>query len=602
MQESSMVNLSDSKRLVVQGKARMTPSEALVETLVSYGVTDVFGIVGSAYMDALDIFPAAGIRFIPTAHEQGAAHMADGYSRASGRHGVCIAQNGPGITNFVTAIAAAYWAHSPVVAITPETGSLTLGLGGFQETDQLPIFSKITKFQGHVNSPARMAEMAGRCFDRAMQDMGPAQLNIPRDFFYGEVECEIPRPLQIERGAGGKRSLDEAAELLSQAKFPVIVAGGGVISSNGLAACVALADLLGAPVAASYLHNDSFPASHALWCGPLGYQGAKAAMKLISRADVVLALGTRLGPFGTLPQHGLDYWPKNAKIIQIDADPKMLGLVKKISVGICGDAKAAAEELNARLSVKQLACNANRSDRLAEIKKEKAAWEAELDAWTHEKDEWSLEVSKGSSHMHPRQMLRELEKALPKDGMVSTDIGNICSVSNSYLRFEQPRSMYAAMSFGNCGYAFPTIVGCKVAAPDRPAIAYVGDGAWGMSFGEILTCVRERIGVTAVVFNNAQWGAEKKNQVDFYSNRFVGVNLENPSFAGIARAMGAEGKVIEKLSDVGPALRDACAAQKDGKTTVLEMMVTRELGDPFRRDALSKPVRLLEKYKPYSAK
>ncbi|MCC2110872.1 MAG: sulfoacetaldehyde acetyltransferase, partial [Hyphomicrobiales bacterium] len=238
---------------------RMTSSEAFVETLASYGVTDVFGIVGSAYMDALDLFPTAGIRFIPTVHEQGSAHMADGYSRVSGRHGVCIGQNGPGITNFVTAIAAAYWAHSPVVAITPETGSTTMGLGGFQETDQLPIFSKITKYQGHVSSPARMAELTGRCFDRAMSERGPTQLNIPRDHFYGEVDVDIPAPRAIERGPGGDASLDEAAALLAEAKFPVIVSGGGVIFSGGVDECVALAEMLNAPVVNSYLHNDSFP-------------------------------------------------------------------------------------------------------------------------------------------------------------------------------------------------------------------------------------------------------------------------------------------------------------------------------------------------------
>ncbi|MBZ0125539.1 MAG: sulfoacetaldehyde acetyltransferase [Rhodocyclaceae bacterium] len=575
---------------------RMTPSEALVETLVAQGVRDVFGIVGSAYMDALDLFPAAGIRFIPTVHEQGAAHMADGYARVSGRHGVCIAQNGPGVTNFVTAVAAAYWAHSPVVVITPETGSTTMGLGGFQETDQLPIFSKITKFQAHVSGPQRMAELAARCFDRALLEMGPTQLNIPRDHFYGEADYDIAQPIRIERGAGGERSLDEAAALLAGAKFPAIVSGGGVVMADGVEACVRLAELLGAPVVTSYLHNDAFPAAHPLCCGPLGYQGSKAGMQLIARADVVLALGTRLGPFGTLPQHGLDYWPKGAKIIQVDADAKMLGLVKKISVGLCADAKAAAGALFARLQTRELACNANRAQRQAEIAKEKAEWEAELDAWPQERDPWSIEVAKDGPAMHPRQMLRALERAMPRDAMVSTDIGNICSVANSYLRFDTPRSLFAAMSFGNCGYAFPAVIGAKLAAPERPAVAYVGDGAWGMSFGELLTCVREKIPVTAVVFHNKQWGAEKKNQVDFYGNRFVGSNLENPSFAAIARAMGAQGVVVEKLSDVGPALAAACAAQREGKTTVLEMMVTRELGDPFRRDALKKPVRLLEKY------
>ena len=597
-----MNTMTESRNMAVQGRQKMTPSEAFVETLVAQGVTDVFGIVGSAYMDALDLFPQAGIRFISVAHEQGGGHMADGYARVSGRHGVCIAQNGPGITNFVTSTAAAFWAHSPVVVVTPETGSMTLGLGGFQETEQLPIFSKITKYQAHVNNRARMAELTGRAFDRAMHEMGPAQLNIPRDFFYGDIECEIPRPLAIERGAGGETSLDQAAALLAQAQFPVILAGGGIVMGDTQADAVALAELLQAPVCASYLHNDAFPARHPLWCGPLGYQGSKAAMKLIARADVVLALGTRLGPFGTLPQHGLDYWPKEAKIIQIDADPRMLGLVKPISVGICGDAGAAARALVARLKGKTLACTAKRDARLATLRDEKGAWESELDAWMHEKDPWSVEVSAQSSHMHPRQMLRELERAMPDAAMVSTDIGNICSVSNSYLRFERPRSMFAAMSFGNCGYAFPTIVGAKVAAMDRPAIAYVGDGAWGMSFGELQTCVREAIPVTAVVFNNGQWGAEKKNHVDFYKNRFIGVNLDHqPSWAAVAKAMGAEGIRIERVSDVGPALREAAAAQKDGRTTVLEMMVTRELGDPFRRDALSLPVRHLAKYKATAA-
>ena len=579
---------------------RMTPSEALVETMAANGVTEVFGIVGSAYMDALDIFPAAGIRFIPVAHEQGAAHMADGYARASGRHGVCIAQNGPGITNFVTAIAAAYWAHSPVVFITPETGSATMGLGGFQETEQLPIFSKITKYQGHVNNPKRMAEIAARCFDRAMLEMGPAQLNIPRDYFYGDIQAAIAAPMRIGRGAGDATALDEAAALLASAKFPVILAGGGVILAGGGAETVQLAELLHAPVANSYLHNDSFPASHPLWCGPLGYQGSKAAMKLIAQADVVLALGTRLGPFGTLPQHGLEYWPANARIIQVDADAKMLGLVKPISVGIHGDAKAAAAALLERLRNRDLACAANRPERKARIDAEKAAWEQELGEWTHERDPFSLAVAKDSKHMHPRQVLRELEKAMPRHAMVSTDIGNICSVSNSYLRFEEPRSMFAAMSFGNCGYAFPVACGAKIAAPQRPAIAYVGDGAWGISLNELLTCAREKIGVTVVVFNNGQWGAEKKNHVDFYSQRFQAVNLDSPSWAGVAQAFGCVGVTVDRLSDVGPALQAAVKAQADGTCTVLEMMVTQELGDPFRRDALSKPVRYLEKYRAYT--
>jgi sulfoacetaldehyde acetyltransferase len=587
-----MNTMADTKNLAKNpaagGKVRMTPSEAFVETLVAQGVKDTFGIVGSAYMDAHDLFPLAGIRFLSVAHEQNAAHMADGYSRVTGKHGVCIAQNGPGITNFVTGIAAAYWAHSPVIAITPESGSLSMGLGGFQETEQMPIFSKITKWQVHVNSPLRMAELTSRAFDIAMAERGPVQVNIPRDYFYGEGDYDIPQPQKLERSAGGPESLDAAARMLAKAKFPVILSGGGVIMANGIKECAALAEYLTAPVVNSYLHNDSFPASHPLACGPLGYQGSKAAMKLIARADVVLALGSRLGPFGTLPQHGLDYWPKNAKIIQVDADTRMLGLVKKVSVGICGDARLAAVELLSRL--KALTKLTPNKARLADIQKEKAAWKDEL-------ANWPSPNLKG--RIGPRQALAALAKAMPRNAMVATDIGNVCSVSNSYLHFETAPSFLAAMSFGNCGYAFPAAMGAKVGRPDRPAIAYVGDGAWGMSLNEVMTCVRENIPTVAVVFNNGQWGAEKKNQVDYFSNRFLGTNLKNPNFADVAESMGANGITVDHVDEIGDALRGAV---KSNKPTVINLMLTQELGDPFRRDAFRQPRRLLAKYKKHSAK
>ena len=598
------------QRTVVSGPARMTPSEAFVETLVAQGVDTMFGIMGSAFMDAMDIFAPAGIRLIPVVHEQGAGHMADGYARASGRHGVVIGQNGPGISNTVTAIAAAYWAHSPVVIISPETGTMTLGLGGFQEASQLPMFKEFTKYQAHVNNSRRMAELTARAFDRALLELGPTQLNIPRDLFYGDITCEIPKPIRIERGAGGPHSLQAAADLIAGATNPVMIAGGGIVMGGAFRHGIALAERLGCPVVNSYQHNDSFPASHPQWCGPLGYQGSKAGMRLLRQADVVIALGTRLGPFGTLPQYGMDYWPTGAKLIQIDADPKVLGLVRPIDIGICADAGAAALALLELLGDRALACDANAAERAATIAAEKAAWERELSEWTHERDAYSLDMIKeaegekpfsGGRWLHPRQVLRELERAMPAQVMVSTDIGNINSIAHSYLRFEEPRSFFAPMSFGNCGYALPTIIGAKVAAPHRPAIAYAGDGAWGMSMSEIMTCVRHEIPVTAVVFHNRQWGAEKKNQVDFYNRRFVADELDNPSFAGIAEAMGAVGIVVDSLEDVAAALKRAIDLQMNGgRTCVIEVMCTRELGDPFRRDALAKPVRYLDKYKSYT--
>ena len=405
-----------------------------------------------------------------------------------------------------------------------------------------------------------------------------ARIAIPRDLFYGEADYEVPYALRPAR--------EPSARMASRH---------------------VCAERLGCPVVNSYLHNDSFPCNHPLWAGPLGYQGSKAGMKLLSRADVVLALGSRLGPFGTLPQYGMNYWPASAKIIQVDVDHRMLGLTRPVSVAVCGDANAAAQALLTRLeAMKGIACDASREDRARAIKSEKDAWEEELNGWTGEKDQWSREITKADKvkGMHPREVLRELEKAMPDNAMVSTDIGNICSVSNSYLRFRHPHSFFAAMSFGNCGYAFPTIIGAKLAAPKRPAVAYVGDGAWGMSFGEILTCVREEIPVTAVVFHNRQWGAEKKNQVDFYNNRFLGVNLGEDdktatNFSDIAKAMGACAQRIDNVGEVGEALEKACDAQKQGKTTILELVCTRELGDPFRRDALNAPRRLLDKYKKF---
>ena len=568
--------------------ARMTPSEAFVETLVAHGVTTVFGIAGSAYMDAMDLFPLAGIRLVSVAHEQNAAHMADGYSRVTNRHGVCIAQNGPGVTNFVTAIAAAYWAHSPVVAITPEAGSTTAGLGGFQETDQMPIFSKITRYQVHVNSPTRIAELTHRAFTIALDERGPVQINIPRDYFYGELKTTIATPQPTERSAGGRESLDRAAELLAGARYPVIIAGGGLVMGDGVDAARQLAEWLSCPVVTSYLHNDAFPARHELACGPLGYQGSKAAMRLIAQADVVLALGSRLGPFGTLPQHGIDYWPTGAEVIQVDTDARMLGLVKPIALGIRGDAGLAAKALLARLEASS-PTPARDETRLAEIAAEKTAWAAELAG---------LATPSETGRISPRAALTELARAMPADAVVSTDIGNVCSTANSYLAFDRPRSFLAAMSWSNCGYAFPTAIGAKVARPDRPAIAYVGEGAWGMSLAETMTCVREQIPVVAVVFDNQQWGAERRNQLDFFDGRTVATNLENPDFSAIARAMGADGTVVEEVDQVGDALRAAVASNRP---TILTLRLSQELADPFRRDAFKpKPIRFLDKYRSLS--
>ncbi|RJQ87341.1 MAG: sulfoacetaldehyde acetyltransferase [Desulfobacteraceae bacterium] len=571
---------------------KMTPSEALVETLVAEKVDTVFGIVGSAYMDALDLFPAAGIRFVSVAHEQAACHAADGLARVTGRPQACIAQNGPGAANFVSAMAAAYWAHSPVVAITPETGSMGIGTGGFQELDQMAMFERQTVYQVRVNRPERMAELARRAFYMAKNFNGPTQLNIPRDYFYGLCEDDIYATPLIGRGPGDQDALAQAAELLVRAAYPVILAGGGVCQADALAEVKALAEYLTAPVVNSYLHNDTFPSEHPLSVGPIGYCGSKAAMRTIAKADVVLALGSRLGPFGTLPQYDMEYWPRQARIIQVDINPAVLGLSKRVDVASCGDVKAFSAALLARIRALKPGLPAN-PQRLQEIAAAKRAWDDELRQWS----------SAGGAPMHPRRFLAELARAIPDGSIITTDIGNNSSMCNAYFRFNDVRQHLAALSWGNCGFAFGAAMGAKIGAPDKPVFAFQGDGAFGISgIQEVMTAVREKIPVIAVVANNLEWGAEKKNQIDYYANRFVGANLrENPDYAKLAQEMGARGFRVTEPDQVGDAVREAVAC---GQPCVINAMIqggAEVLAEPFRRDALKMPVRYLEKYKHLSA-
>ena len=477
-------------------KRRMTPSEALVETLVAEGVKDLFGLVGSAFMDALDLLPDAGIRFIPVAHEQAAAHAADGLARVTGRPQACIAQNGPGAANFVSAMAAAYWAHSPVVALTPETGSKGIGTGGFQELDQMAMFEKQTVYQVRVNRPDRMAELASRCFYRAKLELGPTHLNIPRDYFYGDLEAEILVTPTLGAGRAPKKDIEAAISLLKAADYPVIVSGGGVSQGDALDEIKALAEYLSAPVVSTYLHNDTFPYSHELGCGPIGYCGSKAAMRTIAKADVVLALGTRLGVFGLLPQYDMTYWPEEATLIQVDRDAKQWGLSKIPDLFSVADVKEYATELLREL--KNVQPNRERNEgRIAEVAREKETWDSELEDWSSSTNEL----------MHPRRFIWELTRALPEDALVTTDIGNTCSIINGYLRFNGPRQHLSALTWGNCGFAYGCAMGAKIGKPDAPVFAVQGDGAWGISgLSEVMTAVREDIPVIAIVINNPRMG------------------------------------------------------------------------------------------------
>jgi len=566
----------------------MTPSEAIVETLLAEGVDHVCGIVGSAFMDMLDLFPTAGIKFYPVRHEQSAAHMEDAYARITGRAGVVTGQNGPGITNMVTSVAAANMGHTPLVIISPSAGTPTIGWDGFQECDQVSVFKAITKATVRVPHPKRAADCLRTAFRIAYADRGAVLYDIPRDYFYGEIEETILAPHQYRvdaRGCGSLESLDRAAQLLSSAKHPVIVSGRGVVDADALDVVKHIAEHLTAPVAVTYLHNDAFYGNHPLFVGPIGYMGSKAAMKILSQADVVLAIGTRLSVFGTLPQYDINYFPESAKIIQIDINPKHIARTHPIEVGIIGDARDASVEILKRLT----ALDKNRqpnAQRLAAVAYEKEVWEKEI-----------VEAAMVDGNpINPRRVLLEISRALPDEAIVTTDIGNVSSTANSYLKFNKGKKHIAALTFGNTGFAYPAALGAQIARPDAPVIAIIGDGAWGMSLHEVSTAVEHNLPVVACVFRNMWWGAEAKNQIDFYNNRFYGVEIPTPkSFVPVAKAMGAEGMRVERPQDIAEAF-DLCL--KNRKPTVLEFCVDgMMLAPPFRKDALALPVRLLEKYR-----
>ena len=575
---------------------KMTTEEAFVKVLQMHGIENAFGIIGSAMMPISDLFPQAGITFWDAAHECNAGMMADGFTRATGKMSMMVAQNGPGITNFVTPVKTAYWNHTPLLLVTPQAANKTLGQGGFQEVEQMALFKDMVAYQEEVRDPTRIAETLNRVILQAKRASAPAQINIPRDFWTQVIDIELPAIVEFERPSGGEDAISKAAALLSDAKFPVLLNGAGVVIGGAIDASMRLAERLDAPVCCGYQHNDAFPGSHPLFAGPLGYNGSKAGMELIAKADVVLALGTRLNPFSTLPGYGIDYWPKDAKIIQVDINPDRIGLTKPVSVGIVGDAKKVAISILNKLA--STAGDSGRSSRKELIATTKSAWAQELTSLDHEDDDpgttWNERArDREPKKMSPRMAWRAIQSALPKDAIISSDIGNNCAIGNAYPTFEEGRKYLAPGLFGPCGYGLPSIMGAKIGRRDVPVVGFAGDGAFGISMNEMSAIGREEWpAITMVIFRNYQWGAEKRNTTLWFEDNFVGTELDQQvSYAGVAKACGVEGVAVSTMDELRDALAKAVDAQmNDGVTTFIEVLLNQELGEPFRRDAMKKPV------------
>ena len=575
---------------------KMTTEEAFVKVLQMHGIEHTFGIIGSAFMPISDYFPNAGITFWDCAHECNGGYMADGFTRSTGKMAMIIAQNGPGITNFVTCVKTAYWNHTPMLLVTPQAANKTIGQGGFQEVEQMAVFKDMVAYQEEIRDPYRVAEVLNRVITKAKRMSAPVQVNVPRDLWTQVIDIELPPIVDFERPSGGAGAITLAAELLSNAKFPVILNGAGVVLGDAIPASQELAEKLDAPVCCNYQHNDAFPGSHPLFAGPLGYNGSKAGMELIKQADVVLALGTRLNPFSTLPGYGIDYWPQDAKLIQVDINPDRIGLTKPVTVGIVGDAKQVAENILSQLSNK--AGEDGREERRKLISVTKSKWTETLASMDHEDDDdgtsWNERARISQpDYMSPRMAWRAIMEVLPKEAIISSDIGNNCAIGNAYPTFEQGRKYLAPGLFGPCGYGFPSIIGAKIGNPDMPVVGFAGDGAFGISMNEMTAVGREDWpAITMLIFRNYQWGAEKRNTTLWYDDNFVGTELDlQVSFADIAIACGVKGVKANSMKEMTEKLSTALKDQmENGDTTFIEVVLNQELGEPFRRDAMKTPV------------
>ncbi len=554
---------------------KMSGGQAAVAALQAEQVELVFGLIGSATMELFDaLYDASDIRFIGIHDERTGTHMADGYARASGRAGVVLAgQNGPGATNLVTGLAQAYAAFSPVVSIAGSLSSAHVYRDAFQEVDQQALFKPITKKTWTVTQTARVPEMFREAFRTALTPRcGPVQLNLPRDVLSEVSEFEPMQQPQHYRSqdlpGASSDSIRQAAELLRGAKKPVIVTGGGIKNSRGHADVLALAEALNAPVILSPGHGDALPFEHPLNAGQMGPRGNVVASRLAREADVILALGTRLGFNSTF--YSYDNINRDAQIIQVELEPTALGRYFPITLGIWADARSAARQLTGELGV-------------LDARAEAAAWTA---AYIEERQQYLQQrdatADTSSQPIQPSGLYHELRKALPQSAMMTMDAGTLCLQATDALNYWQPPSLFTPLDFGLVGFSFACGLGVKLAQPERPVISLMGDGGFGMTVSELSTAVDHGINTVTLVMNNQCWGAEKAYQRDFFGERYIGANVSSPPYDKLAELYGAAGYKVERLEEVGEAVQ---AALDCGKPAVVDIAVDPKALYSFRRDS-----------------
>ncbi len=553
----------------------MTGGQAAVEALKAEDISHVFGLIGSATMEMFDaLFDAQDINFIGVHDERTGTHMADGFARMSGQAGVILAgQNGPGATNLVTGLAQARAAYSPVVSIAGALASGHVHRDAFQEVDQQALFKPVTKKTWTATSADRVPEMFREAFREAMAPRrGPVQLNLPRDVLSAQADFE---PLQqasqyrpYAAPGGAPSAIAQAAQLLIAATRPVIIAGGGIKNTGGADQCMALAETFDCPVVTSPGHGDAVPFGHPLNAGQMGPRGNVVASRLVKEADVVLALGTRIGFNATF--YSYDNINRDAKIIHVELEPTAIGRYFPAEIGIMADAPTVADQL--RESIEKINTRAMADGWVQDFKAERLAYLAKRDA----------EAMVDAMPIHPSGLFKTLRDVIPRDAAVTMDAGTLCLQATDALNYYHPRSLFTPLDFGLVGFSFACGLGAKLAAPERPVISLMGDGGFGMTVSELSTAVDYNINTVTVVMNNKCWGAEKAYQRDFFGERYIGANISSPPFDKLAELYGAKGYRTETLEDTAQAIEDALEC---GKPAVIDVQVDPSALYSFRRDS-----------------
>ena len=560
---------------------KLTGGQAAIKSLETENVEYVFGLIGSATMEMFDaLYDSKKIKFIGVHDERSGVHMADGYARSSGKPGIFLAgQNGPGATNLTTGLAQSMAAYSPVISIAGSLSSEHIYRDAFQEVDQQALFKPITKKTWTITQTKRIPEIFREAFRVSMSPRkGPVQINIPRDILAESANFDTFQKPETYRlnslPVASPDSIKKVSEMIENAKKPIMIIGGGIKNSEGHLEVLAVAEKLNIPIIISPGHGDAISFSHPLNAGQMGPRGNIIASRLAKEADLILALGTRLGFNSTF--YSYDNININASIIQVEVEPTAIGRYFPIALGILGDAKQIATQIN------ESAIN-------QKFLKEVNHWTKEFQ---HEREEYlnnrELNADMKLQPIQPSGLFKELRSAIPKDAIITMDAGTLCLQATDSLNYFQPKSLFTPLDFGLVGFSYSCGLGIKVANPSRPVISLMGDGGFGMTLSEISTAVSYGINTITLVLNNKCWGAEKAYQRDFFGERYLGADISSPPFDKIADLYGAKGYRVEKVNEIKSVVQEAINLKKPA---VIDIMIDPDALYSFRRDSFAHKIK-----------